>query len=127
MKIEQLLQQLQQEGLLSSDQHTQVNSYLQEDLQLSNTGTPWYLRLLMGFCGWIAGLFFLGFLGFFGFFSQPSSFITIGTIILLLAIIMRKINEYFHVDIIGQLALAWAIAGQLSILFGVAITYQNNS
>jgi Domain of unknown function (DUF4401) len=78
---------------------------------------PWYISLLLGLSGWIAGLFLLGFVGAV-YFSVTQNATIAGVILLVSAWAL------FRVDVEGafvsQLALALSIAGQFALLFGLS-------
>jgi hypothetical protein len=77
---------------------------------------PWYISLLLGISGWMAGLFLLFFVGEV-FFSFTQNALIAGVILLVSAWAL------FRVDVEGafvsQLALALSIAGQLALLYGL--------
>lgn len=81
---------------------------------------PWYIRLMQGFAGWFAGLFFLGFfVAFFGFlFKTPSGETTI------LVGILCSTATYFLIrlqknDFFDQLGIAVSFCGQLLVAIGL--------
>jgi Domain of unknown function (DUF4401) len=78
---------------------------------------PWYISLLLGLSGWIAGLFLLGFVGAM-YFSVTQNATIAGVILLISAWAL------FRVDVEGafvsQLALALSIAGQFALLYGLS-------
>lgn len=88
--------------------------------------SPWYVKALLAFSGWLAALFLLGFIGMgFGFILESSiaSFITGGVMIGgAFAILRIPKNEFFE-----HLALAVSLAGQALIVWAIFdITKHNN-
>jgi len=86
----------------------------------SNTDaqSPWYVRAMLGFSGWIAALFLLGFIviGLEFMVDGEMAAIISGTIMLCIAFAMfRHAKNNFY----EQFALALSFAGQALILFGL--------
>ncbi|MDX8395649.1 MAG: DUF4401 domain-containing protein [Mariprofundaceae bacterium] len=77
--------------------------------------TPWYVKTLLAFSGWLAALFLLGFLGVgFAFVLENSmaGIITGGLMIAGAFAVLRKSKDQFH----DHLALALSITGQSLII-----------
>ena len=78
-----------------------------------NIESPWYVRLLIGFSGWLAALFMLGFIGaaFEFVFDNKAAGIIVGCIMIFLAYMMlvKKSDSDFS----SQFALAVSFAGQV--------------
>lgn len=88
--------------------------------------SPWYVKVLLAFSGWLAALFLLGFIGMgFQFImeSNTASFITGGLMIGgAFAILRMPKNEFFE-----HLALAVSLAGQALIVLAIFdITKRND-
>jgi len=81
------------------------------------TDRPWYIGLLLGAAGWVAGLFLLPFL--FMLFEPKSG----AAALLMGAVLLAAGWGLFRVDrdgaFVSQLALAISIAGQFAVLYGV--------
>ena len=80
--------------------------------------SPWYVKVLLGFSGWLAALFLLGFIGAgFSFIIQSStaSFITGGVMIGGAFAILRTQKSEF----VEHLALAASLAGQALVVFAI--------
>ena len=80
--------------------------------------SPWYVKILLAFSGWLAATFLLGF--FFTLFSQlykniPLS-LGIGSTLIVSAFFLLKIKSNEFVE---HLALAVSLAGQILILLGI--------
>ena len=76
---------------------------------------PWYLSLLVGLAGWLAGVFVLVFIGIFLDLKSTHDLLGIGLALLVVAWLMYFFggNRVF----VDQLALALSIAGQIAITF----------
>lgn len=89
------------------------------------SGRPWYVTLLLGGAGWLAGLFLLVFI-FLAFnpTSAPGAFF-IGPVLLLAA------WGLFWADregaFVSQLAIALSVAGQVAVLFGIGDAFFKRS
>ncbi len=95
---------------------------VQDDISIEPTSdTPWYIRTMQGFAGWVAAFFLLAFFGtvFSWIFDRESSLvlITIGFVGNAIAFAMFKTkhrNEFLYqlglvVNLCGQLMVAWGI------------------
>ncbi len=98
---------LQQAGLVQGDAPTT------EKLE-----SPWYVKVLLAFCGWFASLFLLGFLGvgFDAIFRSGIASALTGSLMIAGAYAILRIprNEFFE-----HVALAVSLAGQALIAFGL--------
>lgn len=106
----ELWNNLQNKGLVEGD----VPS-----TELDNT--PWFVKTLQGFAGWIAAFFLLGFFasGFIWLFDRESAFalISIGLIGNVSAFMVFRLsgkNEFLH-----QLGLVFNLCGQLMVAWGL--------
>jgi len=80
--------------------------------------TPWFVRVLLAFSGWLAALFFLGFIGM-GFdfiFNNSAAAFLLGSVMIggAFAILRIPNNEF-----VEHLALAASLAGQALIAFSI--------
>jgi len=109
-------QQLRAEGWVETDQAPA--------LLPGEAPPPWYVRLMLGICGWLGGLFLLLFFGFFlieqlG--DGDSALLVVGLILVGLAcVIYRRIGRH---DLGQQFALALSLAGQGMLGFWLFATY----
>lgn len=81
--------------------------------------SPWYVRLLIGFSGWFAALFFLGFLGVgfeFVYKENVAGFIVGGIMIFIAYMLLDKKSDS---DFSSQFALAVSFAGQALLVFSL--------
>ena len=80
--------------------------------------SPWYVRTLLGFSGWLASLFLLGFIGgaFVFVIESNVASISLGGIMIAAAYSVLRLpkNEFFQ-----HLALAVSLAGQMLITKGI--------
>jgi hypothetical protein len=89
------------------------------------TDRPWYIGLLLGTAGWFAGLFLLIFVGaLFKPDSGPSALFT-GTVLFAAAFGLYRVDR--DGAFVSQLALAFSIAGQFAMLFGLHEIFFKNS
>ena len=81
--------------------------------------SPWYVRLLIGFSGWLAAIFLLAFLavGFEFIYRNSAAAIILGGLMLGLAYMM--LLKKSESDFASQFALAVSFAGQALIMFGL--------
>jgi uncharacterized protein DUF4401 len=82
-----------------------------------NADRPWFVALLQGVAGWIAGIFLLSFVGLI---IKPESS---GAILVLGALLLGAAWALYHADrdavFLDQLALAISIAGQFAVAWGI--------
>lgn len=81
---------------------------------------PWYTRVMLGFAGWIAGLFLVGFFaGTFVLLMQtPTAMLALGLILCFAAVMIDRTAR--QGDVIPQLALAIGMAGRTFFTMAVA-------
>ena len=98
---------------------------------IENINSPWYIKLLQGFSGWLGAFFFLIFFG--GFFSTilkidinkyPLSLIPVG--ILLIAIAYNNLKEK-QSDFNEQFTLAFSVTGQALIILSIVLFFKNTN
>lgn len=104
----QLLTLLVKEKLLKAEQH-----------QPLEVGSPWYVKVLLAFSGWLAASFFLGFWAslFSQLYRNTPALIGIGLILIFAAYFLlklKKANEFLE-----HLALAISLAGQVLLVLAV--------
>jgi hypothetical protein len=106
-----LWQLLHTEGLVASN----VAPELEE-----GPHTPWYTRAMLGFAGWLAGMFLVAFVGgsFAALFRDGPALLVLGVAFCALAVVIDRRAR--HQDVISQMALAIAIAGESFFVFGMA-------
>jgi len=89
-------------------------------------GSPWYIKLFMGFCGWLSALFVLSFfgLGLFQIWGNEFALYATGVTFLGLAYFVLKQSES---EFITHLGLAISFTGQFFITAGIFETAGNIS
>lgn len=92
-----------------------------EDINLNHSEeviSPWYIKILMGFCGWLAAIFAFGFLGFgiTELFDSPLGLSVVGTLMIGggFAILSSSKSEF-----VEHLGLAISFAGQVLIAYAL--------
>jgi hypothetical protein len=82
-----------------------------------NVDRPWFVALLQGVAGWLAGIFLLTFVGLILKPESTGAILVIGACLLLAAWVL------YHADrdavFLDQLALAMSIAGQFAVAWGI--------
>jgi uncharacterized membrane-anchored protein len=82
--------------------------------------TPWYIRFIQGFAGWLAAIFIMAFFGtFFSFiFKQPSGglVVALGLVCSVAGYVLIKLKSN---DFIDQLGMAFSLSGQLLFAIGL--------
>lgn len=81
--------------------------------------SPWYVRLMLGFAGWIAALFLLGFVAAALSWVVDNEGASIGTGLLLCAVAWLLFRKLGGNDFAAQFALAISFAGQALFVVGV--------
>lgn len=80
--------------------------------------SPWFVKVLLGFSGWLASLFLLGFLaiGFQFIFESTASMVTMGGIMIAAAFFLLRLdkNEFFE-----HVGLAVSLAGQVVLIIAI--------
>lgn len=106
-QIETIWGQLQSAGIVAGE--TPSSTELQ---------SPWYVRVMLGFSGWIAAVFLLGFVAVgFEFIVDNDEFAILSGAVML--IIAYSIFRHAKNDFYEQFGLALSFAGQALILFGL--------
>lgn len=110
---------LSQENLVTGNLANKPNSHEEKD-------SPWVIKILLGFSGWLAAIFILGF--FVTVFSamsiQKPPLILIGTILIVVAFFMLHRQSNFF---LGNLALAISLAGQSMFTIGLFVFFRFSS
>lgn len=84
---------------------------------------PWFIRLMLGVCGWLGGLFLMAFCGFFLIAQlQHKDGVLLGVGLVLIGMAC-SINRIGHTELWQQLALALSLAGQGMAGFWLFATY----
>ncbi len=85
------------------------------------TNRPWYVSLLLGAAGWIAGIFLLIFV--FMLFKPEGAgpALVVGLVLLAAAWGLFKVDR--EGAFVSQLALALSVAGQFAVLYGIGDTF----
>jgi hypothetical protein len=79
---------------------------------------PWFIALMQGFAGWIAGILLLVFIAVVFDTDSRTSFVVLGAVLLVSGwAIYRADPDAVFLD---QFALALSIAGQIALVFGIA-------
>lgn len=81
--------------------------------------SPWYVRVMIGFAGWLAAIFMLGFIAaaLEFVFRNEGVAIIIGAVMLVLAFLI--LDKKGKQDFAGQFGLAMSFAGQALIAYGL--------
>jgi hypothetical protein len=115
-KIEQALQSLASENLISQDWSAQ----LKQRGDLSAEAMPWHSRALVGFGAWLSSLLLIGFMAGIG--TAFGGFWFFGMLLIILGLMLcRNFKGVFW----EQIALAASLAGQAFVLFGVGKYFSN--
>lgn len=77
---------------------------------------PWFIALLQGFAGWLAGIFLLVFLSFVFRPDEQASILLLGAILLVAAWLIYRLDR--AAVFLDQFALALSIAGQFAVAWG---------
>ncbi|WP_235041516.1 DUF4401 domain-containing protein [Vreelandella profundi] len=87
--------------------------------------TPWFVRVLQAFSGWLAALFLLGFIAIGGVFIVESAAASLGLGLALIGAAFALLRAA-RSDVLEHLALAISLAGQLLVGWA-AVEYGNNA
>jgi len=92
---------------------------------LQKEESPWFVKILLGFSGWLAAIFLLLSLGaMFGFvFEKPLACVVLGIIFLSIAyqLLRKNQNEFFE-----NLAFVLSLASQALIFYAIAEIFENS-
>lgn len=104
---------LQERGLVQED------SLVRHTSSLPKTERPWFITLLLGASGWVAGLFLLVFIGLVVHPRQAAGALATGLVLIVVAWGLFKFDR--KGIFVSQLALALSIAGQIILVYGLAV------
>ncbi|WP_447042831.1 DUF4401 domain-containing protein [Vreelandella sp. H-I2] len=102
---------------------SQAGIIINEPTTSTQLGTPWFVRLLQAFSGWLAALFLLGFIAMGMVFLVESSAasLTVGLVMISAAFgLFRKAQS----DLLEHLGLAISFSGQLLIAWALAALWE---
>jgi uncharacterized membrane-anchored protein len=102
------------------NQLTENNIVSGEKPKSDHVFTPWYIRFIQGFAGWLAAVFIMIFFGiFFSFiFKQPTGglVVVLGLLCSVAGYVLIKLQSN---DFIDQLGMAFSLSGQLLFSIGI--------
>jgi hypothetical protein len=104
------------------------NGLAQGELPAQETGgSPWYVRVMLGFAGWLGALFLLGFmgLGFHSLFNSAPGALTAGVVFCAAAYGLYRID--IDNDFVDQFGLAIGMAGQAMVMIGLFNAFNTNA
>jgi hypothetical protein len=78
---------------------------------------PWFVSLLQGVAGWLAGIFLLGFIGVMFRPESTATFLVLGAVLLIASWVLYRADR--NAVFLDQLALAISIAGQFAVAWAV--------
>lgn len=84
----------------------------------TRSDSPWYVKVLLAFCGWLAAIFILGFIGaaFVFVFKSPGTAGIIGGVMIAAAFSLLRISAN---EFIEHLGMAISLAGQVLIAYAL--------
>lgn len=82
-----------------------------------NIDRPWFIALMQGFAGWLAGIFLLVFLGIVFKPDERAAVLLLGAVLLVAAFVIYRADR--DAVFLDQFALALSIAGQFAVAWGV--------
>ena len=93
---------------------------VQGDYPLATVGSPWYVKTLLGFSGWLAALFMLGFfaLGLEDLLEKESACLVLGMLLLGGAFFLLQLEQ--RNEFVGHLGLAISLTGQGLVVWALA-------
>ncbi len=113
--LHQVVDQLVAKGHLALDEQTGIAATLSAGQKVE---TPWYVRGLIGISAWFAAIPLLAFLFFIDLISSEADAIFAGILFCAGAIALKRI--FGQSIFIGQMTLAFNLAGQVLFLLGIA-------
>ena len=95
--------------------------------EAGDASSPWFIRVMLGFAGWLGALFLLGFVGaaFAFVFRSAASMVVAGAGACAAAVVIFRAAP--KSDFMAQFGLAASLAGQALLLFGFAGLFKNIS
>lgn len=106
--LRQLLDGLRDRGVIPADAAPPA---------LEGTRRFWFITLLLGFAGWLAGLFLLSFSAILLDLDSRAAILVLGLVLLVAARLIYGASR--NAVFLGQLALALSIAGQCAVAWGL--------
>jgi len=93
--------------------------------EAGEASSPWFIRVMLGFAGWLGALFLLGFVGaaFVALFRSASSMLVLGGCACAAAVAIYRVAP--KSDFMAQFGLAVSFAGQALILIGLADVFRS--
>ena len=93
--------------------------------EAGEASSPWFIRGMLGFAGWLGALFLLGFVGaaFVAIFRNASSMLVLGVCACAAAVTIYRVAP--KNDFMAQFGLAVSFAGQAMILIGLADLFRS--
>lgn len=113
-----------QETLWQTLRHADL---VQGEMPAKNTdASPWYIKLLLGFSGWLAALFLMGFIGLSisNIWQEPVTVLIISLVMIGVAYVILRSSKN---DFAEHLALAISLAGQGLGVFALFELVENDS
>ena len=117
MQLETLLSEMVDQGLISAETALKITT--NPPVTKSDPSRAWYVRVLAGASAWIATVLFFIALGMLDVLNEPVVAFMLGTILLVLAFILRWHSDEGQV-FRTQLALAGSLLGQLLLMVAAA-------
>lgn len=99
--------------------HLREQSAVDGDMPPARVSSPWYVRLMLGFAGWIGALFLLAFVGIGFFFVMENAVAAVLVSMLCCGAAWAAFRFAPDNDVISQFALAVSMAGQGIFLIGM--------
>jgi hypothetical protein len=95
--------------------------------EAGDAASPWFIRVMLGFAGWLGALFLLGFVGaaFAFVIKSAASMVVAGALACAAAVAIFRAAP--KSDFMAQFGLAASLAGQVLLLFGFAGLFKNIS
>ncbi len=106
--VEALIDAMRQRGIIATDAPVPQGEAVDR---------PWFIALMQGVAGWLAGIFLIAFIGLLFKPDKTSTLLVLGSLLLIGAwLIYHADREGMFLD---QLALAISIAGQVAMAWGI--------
>lgn len=102
--LQSLVEALRHAGIIAADAPTPPEE---------TTDRPWFIALLQGFAGWLAGVFLLVFLGLIFKPDERAAIVILGVLLLVAAWVIYRLDR--DAVFLDQFALALSIAGQFAV------------
>ncbi|WP_395006737.1 DUF4401 domain-containing protein [Undibacterium sp.] len=92
-----------------------------------NSAQAWYIRVMLGFSGWLGALFLMGFVGILLSLAKDNGLVSICIGIGLCALAYALFRLPGNKDFLSQFALAMSLAGQGFVVFGLLMEFRENN